>query len=261
MTRTWSRAVVTGAASGMGRSFAQALAADGVSVGLIDISEATLAETLATLGTRRTKSETRIADVIDRAGITTAFEELEDELGGIDLVIHCAGILRTGLLVDQAPEEFERVVEVNLLGTANVVRASKPALERSCGAIACLASTAALHGWPEMSAYSASKFGVAGFCDAVRPELQAAGIGMTTVFPLLIDTPMLTAEGDLAPILTAGRSIPARKVVDKTLAGLRHGKSRVYVPGIVRWIAAVQGIAPGLLDLYGKRFGMRRRSS
>jgi 3-oxoacyl-[acyl-carrier protein] reductase len=241
----------------MGRAFAQTLADDGVAVGLIDVAEATLSETHATLGSRRAKSARRLADVVDDAGITTAFNELEDELGAIDLVIHCAGILRTGLFTDQAPEDFERVVAVNLLGTANVVRASTPALRKTQGAIACLASTAALHGWPEMSAYSSSKFGVAGYCDAVRPELEAAGIGMTTVFPLLIDTPMLKGAENLAPILTAGKSIPAQTVVNKTFAGLRRGKRRIYVPGTVRLITALHGVAPGLLDLYGKRFGMR----
>ncbi|TFH22570.1 MAG: SDR family oxidoreductase, partial [Myxococcales bacterium] len=178
-------------------------------------------------------------------------------LGGIDLVVHCAAILGSGCFTEQSAEDFERVLRINLMGTVNVVRACVPSLRSSRGSVACIASTAALHGWPEMSAYSTAKFGVAGFCDAVRPELGRDGIGVTTVFPLLIDTPLL-ASPDLAPILRQGKAIPAQKVVDKTLAGLRKHKDRVYVPATVRFVAALQGLAPSLLDAYGKRFGLRR---
>jgi short-subunit dehydrogenase len=251
--RTWSRAVVTGAASGIGRCFARTLAAQGTALGMIDIAKDALGEIETEIRERGGAANSRVGDVSDGAAIAAAFEALDRKLGGIDLVVHCAGILRSGLFVDQPADEFERVTQVNLFGTANVVRACVSSLRTSGGAIACLASTAALHGWPEMSAYSTAKFGVAGFCDAVRPELERDGVGVTTVFPLLIDTPLLS-QPDIAPILAAGKAIPAQVVVDKTLAGLRRGKSRVYVPGTVRIVAALQGIAPSLLDVYARRF-------
>jgi len=147
-----------------------------------------------------------------------------------------------------------RVIRVDLLGTANVLRSFLPVLRRSRGAIACLASTAAVHGWPNMSAYSAAKFGVSGFCDAVRPELAREGVCVTAVFPLLIDTPLL-AGADVAPILKQGRPIPPGAVVRKTLAAVAQRRPRVFIPETVRFVALLRGLAPSLLDWYGSRFG------
>jgi short-subunit dehydrogenase len=253
----WNRAIITGAASGIGLAFARTLAADGVALGLVDVTDRALGDVENELRSRGATVHVRIADVANTPAVETAVSELDAALGGIDLVIHCAAILGAGCFTEQSVEDFERVLRVNLTGTANVVRASARSLRSSRGSIACVASTAALHGWPEMSAYSTSKFGVAGFCDAVRPELGRDGIGVTVVFPLLIDTPLL-ASPDLAPILKQGKAIPAQAVVDKTLAGLRKRKDRVYVPATVRFVAALQGLAPSLLDAYGKRFGLRR---
>jgi short-subunit dehydrogenase len=126
----------------------------------------------------------------------------------------------------------------------------------SRGAIVCIASTAAIHGWPAMSAYSAAKHGVAGFCDAVRSELRASGVLVTTVFPLLIATPLL-AGASVAPILAAGKAIPPEVVVRRTLRAVARGKTRVYVPARVRWIAAAHGLFPRSLDWYGRRRGLR----
>jgi 3-dehydrosphinganine reductase len=170
------------------------------------------------------------------------------------VVIHCAAMLGPGLFAEQPVETFDRTIRVDLLGTANVVRAAIPGLRQSKGAMACIASTAAVHGWPAMSAYSASKFGVAGFCDAVRSELVRDGVTLTAVFPLLIDTPLLHGS-DQAPILKQGKPIPPQAVVDKTLAALARGRGRVFVPGSVRFVALVHAVAPSLLDWYGRRFG------
>ena len=120
-----------------------------------------------------------------------------------------------------------------------------------------LASTAALHGWPGLAAYSAAKFAVAGYSDAIRAELALEGIGLTVVFPLLIDTPLLERP-DIPPILKRGRRIPAATVVRKVLRGVERRRARVYVPGSVRVIAALHGLAPSLLDRYGAWFGLER---
>jgi NAD(P)-dependent dehydrogenase (short-subunit alcohol dehydrogenase family) len=254
-TSPWRGAVITGAASGIGRCFAETLAARGVAVGLIDVAEGALEATAAVLTDAGRRAEAVRADVSRAAEVDAAAEALAERLGHVDLVIHCAAILGPGRFAAQGAEGFERVIAIDLLGTANVVRSFLPFLRRSCGAIACLASTAAVHGWPNMSAYSAAKFGVVGFCDAVRPELAAEGIGITTVFPLLIDTPLL-AGAEVAPILEQGRPIPPEAVVRKTLSGLSQRRARVYVPGSVRFVALLQALAPSLLDWYGRRFGM-----
>jgi NAD(P)-dependent dehydrogenase (short-subunit alcohol dehydrogenase family) len=250
----WRTAIVTGAASGIGRCFAETLARRGTAVGLIDIAAEGLAIVADGIRARGGRLEVRAADVSAPPDVSAAVAALVSALGGLDLLIHCAAILGPGHFADQSPEAFERVIRIDLLGTANVVRAALPALRQSGGAAACLASTAAVHGWPALGAYSAAKFGVAGFCDAIRGELAREGVGLTTVFPLLIDTPLLTGT-DIPPILRQGRRLAPQAVVDKTLTAVTRRRARVFIPGSVRVVASLHGCAPSLLDWYGRRFG------
>jgi 3-dehydrosphinganine reductase len=254
---SWRRALVTGAASGIGRCFAETLAAQGSAVGLLDVAAngvQSAAETMCTSGGR---VETSVADVSDAAGLPPAVDALVAALGGLDLVVHCAAILGPGHFAEQPAEAFERVIRTDLLGTANIVRAALPALRATRGAIACLASTAAVHGWPGLGAYSAAKFGVAGLCDAIRSELARDGVTLTVVFPLLIDTPLL-AGADIPPILKQGKRLPAATVVQKTLAALARRRPRVFIPSSVRMVAALHGVAPSLLDWYGRQIGFAK---
>lgn len=253
----WKSAIVTGAASGIGRCFAQTLAGRGVSVGLLDVSAEAVDAVAEAIRTQGQRAEVRRADVSNAAELQVAVEEICTALGGLDLLVHCAAVLGPGSFLAQAAADFERVIRVDLLGTANVVRAAFPWLQRSGGSLACLASTAAVHGWPALSAYSAAKFGVAGLCDAIRPELRRQGVRLTTVFPLLIDTPLLSGP-DIPPILRQGRRLPAQLVVDETLAAVAARRPRVFVPRTVRLIAALHGLAPSLLDWYGRRVGLER---
>jgi NAD(P)-dependent dehydrogenase (short-subunit alcohol dehydrogenase family) len=247
-------ALITGAASGIGRAFAEALAARGRNLVLLDVNGRGLAETAAPLGRSGTRVETAEADVANRVPLTEAVNELIPA-EGIDLLVHCAAILGPGAWLSQAPEQFEKVIAVDLLGTANAVRAALPALARARGHAVLLASTAALHGWPRLAAYSAAKFAVAGFAEAIRAELAEQGIGLTVAFPLLIDTPLLQGA-DIPPILRRGRRVSSRAVVDKVLRAVGRRRPRVYVPETVRVIAALHGLFPSLLDWYGRRFGM-----
>jgi NAD(P)-dependent dehydrogenase (short-subunit alcohol dehydrogenase family) len=255
--RLWRTALVTGAASGIGRCFAETLAAQGTAVGLLDVTAAGLQSAAGALRDSGRRVESAIADVSDAAGLRTAVDALVAALGGVDLVVQCAAILGPGHFAEQPAEAFERVIRTDLLGTANVVRATLPALRATRGAIACLASTAAVHGWPALGAYSAAKFGVAGFCDAIRGELARDGVALTVVFPLLIDTPLLTG-GDIPPILKHGKRLPAATVVRKTLAALARRRPRVFIPATVRLVAALHGLAPSLLDWYGRQMGFAR---
>ena len=252
---SWGCAIVSGAASGIGRCFAETLAKRGSAVGLIDVSSENLAATTEMIRAGGGRVEGRIADVSAADQVEQAVRELVQTTGGLDLIVNCAAILGPGQWAGQSAESFERVIRINLLGTANVLRAALPALRQSRGAAVCLASTAAVHGWPGLGAYSAAKFGVAGFCDAVRPELARDGVLLTSVFPLLIDTPLLQAP-DIPPILKQGRRLAPDLVVDKTLAAVERRRSRVFIPGTVRLIAAVHGLAPSLLDWYGRRIGL-----
>jgi NAD(P)-dependent dehydrogenase (short-subunit alcohol dehydrogenase family) len=249
--------LVTGAASGIGRAFAEALAATGTNLTLLDVDARGLAATVAALQAQRAPVASAAVDVGNRADLEQAVTKLLGSDGGLDLLVHCAAVLGPGAFATQPPEQFDRVLHIDLTGTSNVVRATLPWLRSARGQIVALASTAALHGWPGLAAYSAAKFAVAGYCDAIRPELARDGVGLTVVFPLLIDTPLLDRP-DLPPILRRGRRIPAATVVRKSLRGAARRRSRVYVPASVRIVAALHGLAPSLLDWFGTRVGLPR---
>lgn len=250
----WQRVVVTGAASGIGRAFAEELGRRGAALGLVDVAAGGIERLAGELRAGAIRVEGIVADVGDAAAMDGAAATVQAALGGVDLVVHCAAVLGPGEFSGLAAADFERVVRVNLLGTANVLRAFRPGLRQTRGVIACLASTAAVHGWPLLGAYSAAKFGVVGLCDAVRPELAREGVHLLSVFPLLIDTPLLAAAGT-PPVLRQGKRLPPAVVVERTLAAAAARRARVFIPATVRLVAALHGLAPSLLDWYGQRIG------
>lgn len=256
MTR-FRQAAITGAASGMGRCFALELARPGHRLALIDIDDRGLQAVAEEARSRGAEVEAAAADITAESRVDAVFQAANDA-GGLDLLVHCAAILGPGFWPEQPAEQLRRVMEVDFLGAETVLRGALPALERRSGHCVVLASTAAIRGWPGLAAYSAAKCALAGFCEAIRDDLAARGVGLTVVYPLLIDTPLLGAA-DLPPILR-GRRIPAQRVVRAALRGAERRVKRVYVPRTVRWIAFLQGTAPGLLDWYARRFGGRPAS-
>jgi NAD(P)-dependent dehydrogenase (short-subunit alcohol dehydrogenase family) len=112
--RTWKAAIVTGAASGIGRCFAETLAGEGTAVGLIDVSGDGLTAAATAVRGRGGQVETRVADVSVESAISDAVQGLVSALGSLDLLIHCAAILGPGAFAAQSSAAFERVIRVNL---------------------------------------------------------------------------------------------------------------------------------------------------
>jgi NAD(P)-dependent dehydrogenase (short-subunit alcohol dehydrogenase family) len=127
--------------------------------------------------------EHELADLADRQATERAVAELVERAGGgLDGVFTAAGIDACGPLGDVPADEWERVVQVNLLGTARVVRAALPYLERSGGTVVTCASTLGLKALPDATAYCASKFGVIGFTRALAAETRGR-VGVTLLIP------------------------------------------------------------------------------
>ncbi|TDP96463.1 SDR family oxidoreductase [Labedaea rhizosphaerae] len=124
----------------------------------------------------------RAVDVGDSAETEDAVQQLVREHGGLDAVVTAAGVDSCGPLTSVSAADWERVIRVNLLGTAAVVRAALPALQRSHGRIVTVASTLGLRVAGDASAYCASKFGVVGFTRAMAMEL-AGQVGVTLAIP------------------------------------------------------------------------------
>jgi NAD(P)-dependent dehydrogenase (short-subunit alcohol dehydrogenase family) len=124
----------------------------------------------------------QLVDLSDGASAAEAVDGAAETDGGIQAVVTCAGMDVCGRLDEVSPDDWERVVRVNLLGTAAVIRAALPHLKRSRGRVVTVASTLGLRGMSDATAYCASKFGVVGFTRALAAE-TAGRIGVTLLIP------------------------------------------------------------------------------
>ncbi|PRX48598.1 NADP-dependent 3-hydroxy acid dehydrogenase YdfG [Prauserella shujinwangii] len=167
--------LITGGASGLGAATAEAVREAGGTPLVLDRAEPAPG------------IEHRLADLADTPAAENAVRELAEHAGGLDAVFTAAGIDACGPL-DRVPgKDWERVVQVNLLGTAAVARAALPYLERSGGTLVTCASTLGLRSVSDATAYCASKAGVVGFTRALAAE-TAGRIGVTMLVPGGMDT-------------------------------------------------------------------------
>ncbi|MEX5301404.1 SDR family oxidoreductase [Kocuria sabuli] len=165
------RVLITGGASGLGAAVAEAVRDNGGTPIVLDRDISALSGVTA-----------YEVDVADTAAVTAAVQQAVQAVGGLDAVVTAAGIDRCGRLEDVEIAEWEKVVQVNLFGTVSTVRAALPALRESRGRVVTVASTLALKGVSDATAYCASKFGVLGFGQALAAELKGE-VGVTQLIP------------------------------------------------------------------------------
>lgn len=182
--------LVTGAASGLGRAVAHAVAAAGGRPLLLDRVPV---EPGPEFGAAAPDVLSAVADLSDGRRGEAAVGELVAAAGGLDAVVAAAGTDRCGALADVPADEWERVVGVNLLGTAAVIRGALPALKANRGRVVTVASTLGIRALPDASAYCASKFGVVGMTRALAAEL-AGEVGVTLLVPGGMDTAFFDAR-------------------------------------------------------------------
>jgi NAD(P)-dependent dehydrogenase (short-subunit alcohol dehydrogenase family) len=170
-TKAIGRIIITGGASGLGAAVADAVADAGGTPIVLDRAVPD-----------DPRHETVRADVADTRALEGVITDLAARHGGLDGVVTAAGIDRCGRLEDVEASEWEKVIQVNLLGTAAAVRAALPHLEASGGRVVTVASSLALRGVSDATAYCASKFGVLGFSRALAAETKGR-VGITTLIP------------------------------------------------------------------------------
>jgi len=179
------RAVITGAASGIGAAIATRLVAEGATVALLDVDGAGAQAVADALNSGGSDAIAVPCDVRSGEDVHRAVAEVIDALGGLDVLVNCAGILGRILpLVDYEEEDFARVVDIDLLGTYRVTRAAVPHLLASgWGRIVNIASISGKEGNAMMTAYAAAKAGVVGFTKSLGRELATSGVLVNCVTP------------------------------------------------------------------------------
>ena len=182
-------AIVTGGASGLGRSSAERIIAEGGQVSLWDLNADALAAVSAEIGAQHFVA----LDVSDSSAVAAAAAEANRMLGKIDILIASAGITGATVPVHEFPiESWERVVDINLNGVFYCSRAVVPfMLENGYGRIVNVASVAGKEGNPNASAYSASKAGVIGFTKSLGKELAGKGVIANSLTPATFESPIL----------------------------------------------------------------------
>jgi NAD(P)-dependent dehydrogenase (short-subunit alcohol dehydrogenase family) len=185
-------ALVTGAGSGIGRATAGRLADEGAAVGVADVDERGGRETAAQIEARGGSALCVRADVSREAEVRAMIDFTVTELGGLDILVNNAGIVATPAFPDAEPDDWMRVLDVNLrgpmLGTHYAIRAMR---ERGGGAIVNVASLAGVGLGPHPSPdYAATKAGIVRFSAALAPLLETDGIRVNCICPDWVDTPM-----------------------------------------------------------------------
>ncbi|NNE74415.1 MAG: SDR family NAD(P)-dependent oxidoreductase [Acidimicrobiales bacterium] len=200
-------AAITGAASGIGQALAEALTDRGAHVALSDVDADGLAETVRRCEGRGTKVTSRIVDVADREAMTSWADEVAAEHGTVNLIFNNAGVALSATVDGVSYDDLHWLMDINFWGVVHGTKAFLPHLKASGeGHVVNVSSVFGLMGIPTQAAYNAAKFGVRGFTDALRIELDInpCGVSATTVHPGGIKT-NIARNGRIDPsVLTVG---------------------------------------------------------
>lgn len=184
---TGKRALVTGAARGIGLSVAEALCSAGAQVALVDV----LDEVSSSAEGLGEAARGYVCDITESDAVKSLVKSVTGDLGGLDILVNNAGITRDTLLLRMRPEDFELVLRVNLTGTFNLTQAAaRPLMKSSGGRIVNIASVIGLHGNVGQANYAASKGGVIALTKSSAKELAARGVTVNAIAPGFIRTAM-----------------------------------------------------------------------
>jgi NAD(P)-dependent dehydrogenase (short-subunit alcohol dehydrogenase family) len=224
--------IVTGAASGIGRATAERFVREGARVVLGDVNAAGLAEVKMGLGDA---ALTHVLDVSSQPGCASIVQAAVALTGRLDVLCNVAGILRMSPVAAITPDDWNRVIQINLSGTFYMCQAALPHLVESRGCIVNLASSAGLVGVPFSSSYVASKHAVVGLTRALALEFANAGVRINAVCPTGVRTPMVQKPPDAgvdaallkrsAPWLNGGEFCEPEDIAD-AVAFLASGEAR-----------------------------------
>jgi NAD(P)-dependent dehydrogenase (short-subunit alcohol dehydrogenase family)/pimeloyl-ACP methyl ester carboxylesterase len=246
---------VTGAGSGIGRETAFAFAHEGAEVVVSDIDEATVKETAAEIAARGGVAHAYVLDVSDAEAVEAFAERVTVEHGVPDIVVNNAGIGQAGGFLDTPAEEFDRVLNINLGGVVNGCRSfGRRLVERGTGGhIVNVASMAAYTPLQSLNAYCTSKAAAYMFSDCLRAEFDAAGVGLTTICPGVINTNIINTTRFDAPVGKSEQVDDRRGQLGK-LFGLRHyGPDKVAdaILSSVKKNKPIRPVAPEAYAFYG----------
>lgn len=258
--------LITGGASGIGRIMGRICLEKGASNLIVwDINQANIDKTEADLsdvkpaeaGVSKGQIHSYIVNVSDPQAIKSAYEKVKSEVGEVDILVNCAGIVRGNNTFDkQTVQDIDLTMDINANAPMYVALAVLPdMLSRDRGHICNIASAAGMLGVPKLSVYCASKWAVIGWTESMRVELKQARshVRVTSVAPYFINTGMFDGvNSKVFPILDP------EKTAAKIIRAVEAGKSFRGIPFAYHFIRIWQGLLPNFLFdfIFGKVFGV-----
>jgi NAD(P)-dependent dehydrogenase (short-subunit alcohol dehydrogenase family) len=263
-------AVITGAASGIGRSLAVDLAKLGSELALADVNAAGLEETRALLG--QTKARSYTVDVSKAAAVEDFAHRVQQDFGRAQLLINNAGVALMGTFAEVSLEDMQWLMGINFWGVVHGCKFFLPMLQRETDAhIVNLSSIFGLIGPPGQTAYASSKFAVRGFSESLREELRATGsVKVTSVHPAGIATPIANSARAARTVTEAARKeaedyfkkvalITPEEASRVIIKGILGNKNRVLIGADAYRIDRMQRLLPARASAMFARFLAKRR--
>src|SRR3954470_10487142 len=215
---------ITGGGRGIGRATALALAREGARVAVGDVDREAVERVAAELGEGGLGLP---LDVTDHAGFTAFLDEVEQQLGPLDVMVNNAGIMPVTPLLEESPASIARQLEINLHAVIHGTQEAMPRMvPRGTGHIVQLASVAGRNGFPQLATYCATKHGVVGLSEAVRVELRDTGVEVSVVMPGIVRTELATGLTEARGV----KSVTADDVADEIMGALKKPRFDVFVP-------------------------------
>lgn len=256
-------ALLTGAASGLGRDMLLELQRRGVRVIALDVDAADLEKLKSDLSPA---GMILAGDVRDGAAMAAAVAQILSIYGRIDLLVVNAGIERVGAVWETEAETFDEVVAVNLSGAYNVIRAALAPLVSGRGHVLAVSSVAAFLPWPLAASYGASKAGLESLIRSLRFELQETGVTFSIAYPGFVDTPMARRSLGAGGVREVLGRLPARLLgllplqnsaaaAHRLIDAAERRKARIFIPGMARLTFALRGFYPLFDEHFARRVG------
>ncbi len=247
-----SRMLITGASQGIGRALALSAVDAKVKVLAVARNEALLEELKQEVEAKQGSIEILKADITDPADRQLMVQTAEQKFGGLDILVNNAGIGATGHFADVSPDRLRKIMEVNFFGLTETIRVFLPVLmQGTTPAIVNISSIAGKRGIPARSEYSASKFAVQGFSQALRAELSKDGVDVLLVCPGLTQTNfsqnMLEQKAKMK--MDHMRGMTSEQVALATLKSIAKGKDEITLTIKGTMLCMVSKCFPSVADL------------
>jgi NAD(P)-dependent dehydrogenase (short-subunit alcohol dehydrogenase family) len=251
--------VVMGASSGIGRATAARFAAEGAKVVVAARGEPGLRSLVEEIRAAGGEAVAEVADVTDPAQMQRVAQRAVTEYGRLDTWVHVSGVLLVAPFERTTPQEFARVIDVNLMGQVHGAMAALPHLKREGGALIHISSMGAKRGVALQSAYCASKHGIDGFLDTLRTEVrrEKLPVSVTNVLPATINTPLFDqawTKIGVKPVAPPPIYQPD-VVVDAIVFAAENPVRDLIVGGAAKALILGQKLAPRLVDALMVRVG------